>query len=168
MNTTNEQANATVNHQPVIQSVPPVQAHDVVIPPQNVPEELPPVIDLNEMMMGDTYTHKVKHPRTGLVIDGMTITSKSPHSETWKKRFNELNANRPRNAKFDVVRQGNNQIELITSVVTQWEGFVENGVVLDCTYENVKYVFKKYPWLLVQIDSAIADDANFLTSAETD
>jgi len=54
-------------------------------------------------------------------------------------------------------------IELLVACTVDWEGIADNGEDLGCTKENVRYVYKNYPWIKDQIDEFIGDRSNFLS-----
>ena len=52
--------------------------------------------------------------------------------------------------------------KLLVSCTLEWQGIELDGKKLDCTPENVKLVYKRFNWIKDQIDTAIADRANFI------
>jgi len=51
---------------------------------------------------------------------------------------------------------------LLIACTIEWQGIELDGKKLECTPENVKLVYKRFGWIKEQIDSAIADRANFI------
>lgn len=52
--------------------------------------------------------------------------------------------------------------KLLVACTLEWQGIELDGKKLDCTPENVKLVYKRFNWIKDQIDTAIADRANFI------
>jgi len=55
------------------------------------------------------------------------------------------------------------EIELLVACTVDWDNIVDNGEKLECTKENVRYVYKNYPWIKDQVDDFIGDRSNFLS-----
>lgn len=55
------------------------------------------------------------------------------------------------------------EIELLVACTVDWDNIVDNGEKLECTKENVRYVYKTYPWIKDQVDEFIGDRSNFLS-----
>lgn len=58
-------------------------------------------------------------------------------------------------------------IDLLSRVVVKWHGITWEGKALDCTPENVRMFLTKFPPIRRQIDSFIADRANFTKPARS-
>jgi len=55
------------------------------------------------------------------------------------------------------------EIELLVACTVDWDNIVDNGEKLECTKENVRCVYKNYPWIKDQVDDFIGDRSNFLS-----
>lgn len=51
---------------------------------------------------------------------------------------------------------------LLIACTIEWQGIELDGKKLDCTSDNVKLVYQRFGWIKEQIDTAIADRANFI------
>lgn len=51
---------------------------------------------------------------------------------------------------------------LLIACTIEWQGIELDGKKLECTPENVRLVYKRFGWIKEQIDTAIADRANFI------
>jgi len=51
---------------------------------------------------------------------------------------------------------------LLVACTLEWQGIELDGKKLDCTPENIKLVYQRFGWIKEQVDSAIADRANFI------
>ena len=51
---------------------------------------------------------------------------------------------------------------LLVACTLDWKDIELDGKKLDCTPENVALVYKRFGWIKEQIDTAIADRANFI------
>ena len=51
---------------------------------------------------------------------------------------------------------------LLVGCTLDWKDIELDGKKLDCTPENVALVYKRFGWIKEQIDTAIADRANFI------
>ncbi|MDI6742661.1 MAG: hypothetical protein QMD11_07965 [Smithella sp.] len=53
-------------------------------------------------------------------------------------------------------------IELLAGCTKSWSGVVLDGISIDCTYDNAIMIYKRFPWIKEQVDTAIGDRANFI------
>ena len=53
-------------------------------------------------------------------------------------------------------------LEILATCTKAWEGIVVDGEKLQCTFENAKKVYERFPWLREQVDDFTTDRANFL------
>jgi hypothetical protein len=51
---------------------------------------------------------------------------------------------------------------LLIACTLDWQGIELDGKKLDCTSDNVKLVYQRFAWIKEQVDTAIADRANFI------
>jgi hypothetical protein len=108
----------------------------------------------------------VEHPTTG-ERTGAWIRLAGVDS----KRFRDLVKNRAREQMArkarteDVDRIERSGLETLAHCTLEWHGITEGGKDLECNEENAAYLYGKYLWLREQVDSFMADRANFLPSA---
>lgn len=65
-------------------------------------------------------------------------------------------------AKVDTDELVGQRDEDLAELVVGWRNFEESGEVLECTRENVLYVFKEYPFVKEQVRDAVNDRSRFL------
>lgn len=53
-------------------------------------------------------------------------------------------------------------LELLVACTVDWQDVMDEGEELECTKENVRKVYKKYPWIKDQVDEFVGDRSNFL------
>lgn len=51
---------------------------------------------------------------------------------------------------------------LLISCTTDWQGIELDGKKLECNPDNIKLIYQRFGWIKEQIDTAIADRANFI------
>lgn len=51
--------------------------------------------------------------------------------------------------------------ELLANVTVSWNGITENGLDVECNFENVASIYGRYSWLRQQADTFVANRANF-------
>jgi hypothetical protein len=51
---------------------------------------------------------------------------------------------------------------LLIACTLEWQGIELDGKKLDCTQENIGLVYQRFAWIKEQVDTAIADRANFI------
>ena len=54
--------------------------------------------------------------------------------------------------------------EVLVKCTVSWQHIVVDGKELECTPSNVKKIYDRFPWIKEQVDTFIADRANFLVS----
>lgn len=101
----------------------------------------------------------VLHPLTNLQIDGMTYTLAGKTSPEFRAAAREADK------QADAEDKG---VDLFAGAITDWDGFEENGVVLDCDMETKRRILKQYDWLLEQVIEKLRDKSTFLPNARKD
>ncbi len=101
----------------------------------------------------------VLHPLTGEPIDGMTYTLAGKTSPEFRSAAREADK------QADAEDKG---VDLFAGAITDWDGFEENGVVLDCDMETKRRILKQYDWLLEQVIEKLRDKSTFLPNARKD
>jgi hypothetical protein len=64
---------------------------------------------------------------------------------------------------FTAEEQDESGLNLLVACTLAWEGVIVEGVDLPCTPDNVKMVYRRFPWLQEQVTAFIGDRANFLS-----
>lgn len=101
----------------------------------------------------------VLHPITNLPIEGMTYTLAGKTSPEFRAAAREADK------QADAEDKG---VDLFAGAITDWSGFEENGIVLDCNMETKRRILKQYDWLLEQVIEKLRDKSTFLPNARKD
>jgi len=105
---------------------------------------------------------QVLHPATNEPLDGVIITLLGEDSAEYKKRIAEARRKMSTSKKrFSIADAEAEAMENRIAVTVGWEGISEAGKELECTPENVRYMYEKYGWLVEQVDKFVMDRANF-------
>jgi len=113
-------------------------------------------------------TLDVRHPVTGIAIDGMKITVLGTDSKTYRdavKSRMRQRVNQRKKQDFDPDKAEREGLELLADLTVDWQGIELDGESLKCTRENCVKVYGRFSWIREQVDEFIADRANFLPSA---
>jgi hypothetical protein len=111
----------------------------------------------------------VMHPGTGDATDAV-ITLAGMDSRAWRAASHKLRSNvfsdgadQDRVVKaFEMSEQ--HVAELLASVTLSWKNVKDGGPDLECTRENAKKLYVKYPWLREQVNRFAGNRANFFRS----
>lgn len=77
-----------------------------------------------------------------------------------RSTLEDMKANKSVEQRIETSKQyGDN---LLVACTLEWKGIELDGKKLDCTQDNVKLVYQRFGWIKEQIDTAIADRANFI------
>lgn len=122
-------------------------------------------------------TIEIISPATGepLLDDGepVTITIIGIDSAKLRGIARKLNDRRMtdirkgKNADFDSEVADEEKAKLYAAATIEWEGIALDGSVLECSERNAKKLYSdpRFPWLVEQIDKAIADRQRFFKTA---
>ena len=106
---------------------------------------------------------ELEHPVTGETLDIRIklagIDSKT-YREAARKQINKRLKKGLRKISIEDTEQ--EEIELLAACTLDWENVEYEGNVLECNPENVKFVYKEFPWIREQVDAFIADRGNYL------
>jgi len=111
---------------------------------------------------------EVRHPATGIVIPGMTITVLGTDSKTYRNAIKarlRQRVNQRKKNDFDPEKAEKEAVELLADLTVDWDGISLDGQVLKCNRENCITVYSRFAWIREQVDEFIGDRANFLPSA---
>jgi hypothetical protein len=109
----------------------------------------------------------VLHPATREPLPGVTITLLGQDSKVYKARLSKMRQSfSGSNKKLDISKIEDEAANNRVAVTIAWEGVEENGKPLECTPENVRYMYEKYDWLVEQVDRFVSDRANFFPTAD--
>lgn len=131
-----------------------------------------PGFNLDSLLHRDTATVDILHPLTGAPT-GMQVEMAGVDSAAHRAVSREL-----RNRRLQQLQLGNrgaltaeeteaDQMELLARCTVSWRGVRESGVEVACTPDNVRRVYRAYPWLRHQVDEAMADRARFFEASPT-
>jgi len=81
------------------------------------------------------------------------------------RRFTDIR--RGKNADFDSDVADAERFKLYAAATIAWEGIGLDGAVLECNERNAQKLYSdaRFPWLVEQIDKAIADRQRFFKTA---
>jgi len=60
-----------------------------------------------------------------------------------------------------------NELDYLAKATVAWAGVKVDGKELDCTEENAKAVYRRFPWIADQARAFIADRAHFMKASPT-
>lgn len=115
----------------------------------------------------DGYDVELLHPISGEKA-GITITVTGRDGDAFKKARNKqyrerlAKAQKSKKPSIDPETIEDQSIALMVAATVSWKGMELNGEALECTPENVTKVYKNYPWICEQIDTAVNDRALFM------
>lgn len=111
---------------------------------------------------------QVRHPTTGAVIDGVTVTLLGIDSDAYRER-EAITADK-RLQKI-LKRSGNklstsemreDTLNMLVACTVGWEGVVLDGAPLPFNPANARKLYQRVPWLREQVEEFVGDRANFL------
>lgn len=77
-----------------------------------------------------------------------------------RSTLEDMKANKTMEQRIETSKEYGDK--LLIACTLEWQGIELDGKKLDCTPENVKMVYQRFSWIKEQIDTAIADRANFI------
>lgn len=111
----------------------------------------------------------VRHPETYqplMAADGqeVTILVAGADSEVAQKAVRKATNKRlaSRRLKLKAEELEEEKIETVALCTLDWHGIVVDGEQVPCTVENVKKVYRRFRWLMDQVDEFSGDRANYL------
>lgn len=108
------------------------------------------------------------HPVTGepLYVEGKPVTIRvlGQDSREFRSALSAL-SEKAGKGKATIEKAESNAVELLTRLVTKWDGIIWDGKPLDCTAENVRMFLTKFPPVRRQLDEFVAERANFFKVA---
>ena len=123
-------------------------------------------LDLNQLSNEGAWVDLL-HPATGsklpmkIKILGKDSDKFIQLSEEFRRSsLEDMKANKTTEQKIQSSKEYGDK--LLISCTIAWEGIELDGKKLDCTPDNVKAVYQRFSWIKEQIDTAIADRANFI------
>lgn len=123
-------------------------------------------MDLSKLNITDSAnsgaTVTLRDPVTLEDLD-TTITVVGRDSDIFRnhvKKIVDKNRSKKRLSMDEAERQN---IELLAVCTIAWTNVQEGDTVYECSFENAKYIYKKYPWIREQLDEFQEERANFLS-----
>ncbi len=108
----------------------------------------------------------VRHPATNEPIEGMWIRVAGPDSTIAKQRRamirRKMRGSRSGQMDYNWLDEEARQTRVATTL--EWRDISVEGKLLECTPDNVRKVYERFPWIAEQVDEFQADRANFLQS----
>ncbi len=128
-------------------------------------------MDLNKLdltkLSNEGIWYTLKHPVSNkelpmkIKIIGKDSDKFIKLSEDFRRSsLEDMKANKTAEQRLEASKQYGDMLLAACSI--EWEGIELDGKKLDCTQDNVKMVYERFAWIKEQIDSAIADRANFI------
>ena len=105
----------------------------------------------------------LEHPVTGEPLE-VKIKLAGIDSDYYKKELRRQQNKRFKKGfrKMNAEELESETIELLVACTLDWDGVELEGQALECNPENVRKVYKQFPWIKEQVDNFINDRANFL------
>ena len=105
----------------------------------------------------------LEHPVTGEPLE-VKIKLAGVDSDYYKKELRRQQNKRFKKGfrKMNAEELESETIELLVACTLDWEGVELEGQTLECNPENVRKIYKQFPWIKEQVDNFINDRANFL------
>jgi len=105
----------------------------------------------------------LEHPVTGEPLD-VRIKLAGIDSDYYKKELRKQQNKKFKKGfrKLSAEELEADTIELLVACTLDWEGVELEGQALECNPENVRKIYKRFPWIKEQVDNFINDRANFL------
>ncbi len=110
----------------------------------------------------------LKHPATGEDLSGkIKVVGKDStkfiqlSEEFRRKTMEDMKSNKTMAQKMESAQAQSDAI--LVACTVDWDGMMLDGKDLPFSEQNVKMVYERFGWIKEQIDTAIADRANFLT-----
>lgn len=106
----------------------------------------------------------------GNLVDGMTITVagsdsdrvRSVYEARWDDRVKAGGKLIPTSAENQ-----NSRLDHAVAATVAWQGFDLDGKPLECTPQNARMVYKKFPALMRRVIQFSEDEANFTKAAQS-
>lgn len=122
----------------------------------------------NLTLKSPTAKVPLRHPATDEILtleDGTEMfievySTDSEHMQKVDRGLRDEALKRRNNKGLTAAKLENKALERVAAAVKSWN-ILEDGETPECTLENVRHVLKSYPWIYEQIESAMADRANF-------
>ena len=95
----------------------------------------------------------------------MTITLAGSDSPKFRKgKYMQANKSIDKRGQFKVTAEqlAEGNIDILAHCTLDWCGVELDGEVLECTVENAKTVYRRFPWLEKQVNEFIDDLSNYL------
>lgn len=112
----------------------------------------------------------LEHPVTGEALfdaDGKAVTVRvvGNDSKEFKGALSRIAARMNNKKKTSLEQAEARSVELIAACVKGWSGLYEGKEPIEFTPENVTRILTEQAWIREQLDTFIADRANFFPSA---
>lgn len=107
----------------------------------------------------------LRNPATNEPIDGTWIRLAGPDSKIAKARKADIRRKlrRQRTNTLDLNMLEEEATETRVAITLAWQGIELNGP-LNCTPENARMLYERFPWIAEQVDEFQGDRSNFLPS----
>lgn len=129
-------------------------------------------IDLGQFEIGkDGEWLELLHPVTGELIrdedDGlMRIELVGKDSKEFRKAQRAITSRRLKSRskanRIDADALEHEAVDMLVACTKGWEGFADEGELLEFNPANVRKVYTKYAWIKEQVDEFVDDRGNFM------
>ena len=117
------------------------------------------------------FNVQIYHPGTNEDLD-ITITVLGKDSDAFqrisraqnKKRMAKMQKGGFRNTTVPIEEIEQDGINLLAACTTGWTSIVIEGKEIEFSTDNAIQLYQQYPWIKEQVDIAIGDRANFISS----
>lgn len=105
---------------------------------------------------------QVKHPSTGINIEGMTVTLLGTDSKKYRDSIKTRARKFKRDQVIDFDQSEVDECETLANITLGWTGFDEDGKAIEFTKANAQRIYLQHVWLREQVGAFISDRSNFL------
>ncbi len=124
------------------------------------------------MVLHNHYVH-ADHPEYGTEImhedTPVTITligsDGNKFQQLYQKRMHKMrerSRNRQKERELSEAEKVDLAYALYADLTLAWEGIIEGGQPLECTHDNVRSIYKRFPWIFEQVVEFVGDREAFL------
>lgn len=101
---------------------------------------------------------------SGVQIEGVRIKVRGVDSEAYRKKQRQITDKRLSNRKLKITTAEleSESLSLLSVCVVEWEGVEDDNGLIECTETNVRKFLTENTFVKEQIDTAVADRANFI------
>ena len=105
----------------------------------------------------------IYHPITNEPLD-IQIKLAGADSDIYKRAINKQVEKKLKKNTLDtnLEQEEDEEIEILVACTLDWKNVEYEGCVLECSPENIKFIYSQFIWLREQVDNFINNRANFI------